>query len=170
MNNNTVYPLKQVLEIKVRRVEDQEKVVKEKKEILAKEQEKLAQREAERDKVLKHYNDKLNQMRKEMDEGTTSPKIQQMRAYIKVVKERLKAEEKKVKDQKDQVALAEKNLQQAQDDLKAKRLEVDKLQSHRVDWEKTMRKELEVIEGREQDELGNTIFLGKIIQKRQSKL
>lgn len=170
MNNNTVYPLKQVLEIKIRRVEDQEKVVKEKKEILAKEKEKLAQKEAERDKVLNHHTDKLNQMRTIMDEGTTSPKIQQMKAYIKVVKERLKAEEKKVKDQKDQVNLAEKNLQQAQDDLKAKRLEVDKLQSHRVDWEKTMRRELEVIEGREQDELGNTIFLGKLIQKRQNKL
>lgn len=170
MNSNTVYPLKQVLEIKIRRVEDQEKVVQEKRETLAKEQEKLKQREAERDKVLNHYNDKLNQMRAEMDAGTTSPKIQQMKAYIKVVKERLKAEEKKVKDQKDQVQLAEKNLQQALDDLKAKRLEVDKLKSHRVDWEKAMRKELEVIEGREQDELGNTIFLGKLIQKRQSNL
>lgn len=170
MNNNIVYPLREVLEIKIRRVEDQEKVVQEKRELLAKEEEKLRQKEAERDKVLKHYNDKLNQMRTEMDGGTTSPKIQQMKAYIKVVKERLKAEEKKVKDQKDQVQLAEKNLQQALDDLKAKRLEVDKLKSHRVDWEKAMRKELEVIEGREQDELGNTIFLGKLIQKRQSKL
>lgn len=170
MNNNTVYPLKQVLEIKIRRVEDQEKVVQEKRDLLAREQEKLKQREAERDKVLQHHTDKLNQMRAEMDGGTTSPKIQQMKAYIKVVKERLKTEEKKVKDQKDQVQLAEKNLQQALDDLKAKRLEVDKLKSHRVDWETAMRKELEVIEGREQDELGNTIFLGKLIQKRQSKL
>ena len=45
-----VYPLKQVLEVKQKRVEDAEKVVLEKKLALEKEQEKLAQREADRDK------------------------------------------------------------------------------------------------------------------------
>lgn len=164
--NNVVYPLKQVLEIKIRRVEEQEKVVKEKQAALEKEQQKLADREAERDKVLKHHTDKLNQMRQTLDEGTTSPKIQQMKAYIKVVKERLKSEEKKVKEQKDQVDLAEKNLLVAQNELKAKRQEVEKLTTHKIDWEKTMRKELEIIEAREQDELGNTVYLGKMIQKR----
>ncbi|MCE5319281.1 MAG: hypothetical protein LLG04_18195 [Parachlamydia sp.] len=35
---------------------------------------------------------------------------------------------------------------------------MDKLQTHRKDWEKEMRKEEEIIEGREQDELGTIIF------------
>lgn len=169
MPNNAAYPLKQVLEIKEKRVEDQEKVVKEKKEILEQEKQKLIQREEERNKVLKHHNDKLAQMRREMDEGTTSPKIQQMKAYLKVVKERLKAEEKKVKDQKDQVEIAEKNLLVAQNELKLKRQEVDKIKTHREDWIKSMRKEEEIIEGREQDELGNVMFLGKMMQKRRER-
>lgn len=153
-----VYPLKQVLEVKQKRVEDAEKVVIEKKLLLEKEQEKLAQREADRDKVKEHMHDKLTQLRQILDEMSTSPKIQQAKAYIKVVQEKLAVEEKKVKEQQDQVATAEKNLELAREELKRKRQEVDKLLTHQKDWEKELRKELQVIEGREQDELGNTIF------------
>ena len=153
------YPLKQVMEVKQRRVEEAEKVVKEKQLLLEKEKEKLKEREAERDKVLLHYNEKLEQMRFEMTQLTSSPKLQQMKVYVKVVKERLKVEEKKVKDQQDQVDVAEKNLELAKKELAIKRQEVDKLETHRLDWEKEMRKEAEVIEGREQDDLGSVIYL-----------
>ena len=143
-----------------REPEDAEKIVKEKQLALEKEQKILAEKEAERDKAKKHYDDKLKQMRKEMDqeEGTTSPKIQQMKSYLKITKERIAAEEKKVKDQQQQVEIAEKNLEAAKADLKQKRQEVDKLLSHRIDWLKEMRKEQEIIDGREQDELGSIIF------------
>lgn len=165
MTSNIVYPLKQVIEVKQRRVEDAEKVVKEKQAALEKEQQILAQKEAERDKAKKHYEDKLKQMREELDHGTTSPKIQQMKAYLKIAKERVAVEEKKVKEQKVQVENAEKNLEIAKSDLKLKRQEVDKLLSHRKDWMTEMRKEQEVIEGREQDELGSVIFTTKARRK-----
>jgi len=55
------------------------------------------------------------------------------------------------------VTLAEKNLQQARDHLQQKRQEVDKILTHQKDWEKEMRREQEIIEGREQDELGAII-------------
>lgn len=152
------YPLLQVIEVKRKRVEEQEKVVREKKSALEKEKEKLAQREADRDKAKQHQKDKLDQMRREMDSGTTSPKIQQMKAYLKVTQERVKVEEKKVKEQHDQVDLAHKNLLVAQEELRKKRLEVDKLLNHRKDWEKEMQKELDLIEAREHDELGSIIF------------
>lgn len=152
------YPLKQVIEVKQKRVEDQEKVVKVKREALEKENEKLKQKEAERDKAKQHHMDKLIQLRNELDQGTTSDKIQQMKAYLKVTQENVKVEEKKVKDQKDQVDLAEKALTVAINELKIKRQDVDKLLTHKKDWEKEMLKEMEVIEGREQDDLGNTIF------------
>lgn len=155
----SVYPLKQVLEVKRKRVEDAEKVVVEKSKALEAEQEKLKMREKERDQVKKHQNDKLKQMRDEMDQGTTSPKIQQMKAYLKVVVERLAGEEKKVADQKEQVKLAEKNLEAAREELRRKRQEVDKLLTHQKDWEKEMRKEEEIIEGREQDEIGSVMHL-----------
>lgn len=153
-----VYPLTQVIQVKQRRVDEAEKVVREKQLALEKEQQILAQKEAERDKVANHHKDKLKQLRADMDQGTTSPKIQQMKAYLKVVKERLIAEEKKVIEQKKQVETAENNLEVAKQDLKVKRQQVDKFLSHRKDWIKEMRKEQEVIEGREQDELGSVIF------------
>jgi hypothetical protein len=158
MNSNIVYPLKQIIEVKQKRVDDAEKVVKEKQAALEAEQEKLRQREVERDKVKKHYQDKLNQLREILDSETTSPKILQMKVYIKIVDEKLKVEEKKVKDQQDQVNTAQKNLDQAKENLRIKRQEVDKLLNHKKDWEKEMRKELEIIEGREQDELGSMIY------------
>lgn len=156
-----VYPLRQVLEVKQRRVENAERVVKQKKELLEKEEQKLKEREQERDKVKHHYDDKLKQLREEMDHESTSPKLQQMKIYIKTVDEKLKVEEKKVKDQQETVKIAQKNLDQAKEDLWIKRQEVDKLHTHRKDWEKERRKEQEIIEGREQDELGSIIFISR---------
>lgn len=158
MTLNIVYPLRQIIDVKQKRVEDAEKIVKEKQLALEKEQQILTQKEAECNKAKKHYNDKLKQMRDEMDQGTTSPKIQQMKAYLKLTKERLAVEEKKVSDQKVQVKAAEKNLETAKSDLRVKRQEVDKLLSHRADWLKEKCKEQEIIDGREQDELGSIIF------------
>jgi flagellar biosynthesis chaperone FliJ len=155
---SATYPLNQVIEVKQRRVDDAEKVVKEKIIALEKEQGILKQREADRDKAKQHSEAKLKQMREEMDRGTTSPKIQQMRAYFKVTKERVAAEEKKVKDQKAQVETAQKNLDAARENLRIKRQEVDKILTHRKDWLKEMKKEQEIIEGREQDEIGSTLF------------
>lgn len=157
MDKKNVYPLKQIIEVKQKRVEDAEKVVKDKLLLLEKEQQKLAEREAERDKVKTHQQDKLQQLRDTMDAGSTSPKLQQMKVYLKIVDEKLKVEEKKVSDQKEQVTIAEKNLEQAKQDLAHKRQEVDKLMTHKKDWEKEMKKALEIIEGREQDELGAII-------------
>jgi len=158
MADETAYPLKQVLEVKVRRVEDAEMVVKEKIAALEKEKQILVQRETERDAAKAHYKEKLDQMRHELDQGTTSPKVQQMKAYLKVVKDRVNIEEKKVVEQKKQVEVAEKNLEVARSELAQKRVEVDKLKSHRTDWLKEMDKEQQIIDGREQDELGSIIF------------
>jgi flagellar biosynthesis chaperone FliJ len=156
-----VYPLKQVIEVKKKRVEDAEKLVLAKQKALEQEQTKLKEREADRDKALAHHNAKMQQLRNSLDEGTTSDKVLQMKAYLKVTKERIQAEEKKVKDQKAQVDKASKELEMAQLELRMKRQEVDKLETHKKDWLKEMRKEEEIIEGREQDEIGTIIFSGR---------
>lgn len=156
-----VYPLKQVLEVKVRRVEEAERVVTEKKKALELEKEKLKQREADKEKAINHHLAKLTQLRQSLDEGTTTDKIMQMKAYLKVAKERVKVEEKKVKDQQDQVEIAQKNLNEAENNLRLKRKEVDKLEFHKKDWLKEMKREEEIAEGREQDEIGTVIHSSK---------
>jgi len=149
-----VYPLEQVLDIKKKRVEKAEAVVREKKEALQLELNKLAEREKERDKVKKHHQDKLNQLRAEMDTGTTATKIQQMKDYLDVVKQKVLVEQKKVDEQKEQVKIAEDNLEAAKEELRLRRNEVDKMNTHKSDWTKQARRELEIEEEKEMDEIG----------------
>lgn len=163
------YPLEEVLEVKHRRVEMAELVVKEKKKLLEIEEDKLRQREAERDKVKEHYKAKMEQLRKELDEGTTSDKIVQIKNYLKVVQERLAGEEKKVKEQKAQVELAQKNLEIAKNQLKDREKERDKIITHKKEWTKETIKEMTVIETRAEDELGSTMFLTKFTQQKSEQ-
>ena len=160
------YPLGQVLEVKMKRVEDAERVVKEKLKELEVEKEKLKKREEERDKVKNHYEDKLLQLRHEYDTGTTSNKIDQAKVYIKVVQERLKVEEKKVKDQQAAVETAEKNVELAKNQLRQRQKEQDKIETHKKEWIKDTLKELAILETREEDEVGSTMFLSKYMQQK----
>ncbi len=163
------YPLGQVIEIKQRRIEQAEKNVKEKQIALENEREKLKEREAERDKVKNHYKDKLAQLRRELDEGTTSDKIDLIKKYLKVVQERLISEEKKVKDQQGQVDLAEKNLEIAKQQLKERERELDKIEMHKKEWTKETLRELQILETREEDEVGSTMFLSKMVMNKANQ-
>jgi hypothetical protein len=153
-----VYPLEDVLKVKERRVEEAEKQLRLRQQELDKEIAKLKEREKERDLVKTHYQDKLTQIRGELDRGTTSPKIRQMKDYLKVVKDKLVIEEKKVKDQEALVAIAKKNVEAAKRELDLKRKEVDKLKEHKTDWLKGIKREIELEEAKDQDELGNISY------------
>ena len=74
------------------------------------------------------------------------------------------------KEQQDQVEIAEKALEEARETLRLRRLEVDKLETHRIDWEKEAQKELDLIEGREQDELGSTIYTTNQTRRKVLKM
>lgn len=161
------YPLKQILEVKKKRVEEAEKVVIEKKQILEKEEAKLKQQEAIRDEVLHHYQDKLAQLRQVLDEGTTSTTIKQMKDYIKVVQERLAKEEAKVKEQRKKVEAATADLESARKVLKEKRKEVEKFEIHEEEWTKEMKVEAGKKEEKDLDEIGTTIFYGQ--RKKKGK-
>ena len=148
------YPLEQVLQVKHNRVEKAERTVEEKKRALKVEEEKLRKVIEERDAVKKHRDDKLAQLRKALDEGTTSDEVLKMKAYLKVVDGRLVKEEEKVVKQQEQVKIAEKALEDAKVDLKKKRIEEEKIKIHREEWEKEMKKEMAIREAKDQDELG----------------
>jgi flagellar export protein FliJ len=159
MNVNQQYPLAQVMEVKERRVDEAQKVLKEKIALLEKENEKLKERERDRDKAKTHMRDKLTQLRAEMDHGTSIPKIQQMKAYLKICQEKVVIEEKKVVDQMKQVETAKNAVEAARQELAKKQLEVDKIKTHKQEWLKEKRKEEEIEEGKQMDEVGTVIFL-----------
>ncbi|MBT3394742.1 MAG: type III secretion T3S chaperone [Waddliaceae bacterium] len=155
------YPLQEVLKIKERRVDEAERVVKQREEELENEKDKLLKCEQRRDKVKQHYHDKIDQLRLTLDKETTSEKIQQMRAYIDVVQEKLVVEEQKVVEQKEQVKVAKQNLENAKEELRQRRQEVDKIEMHKKEWMKDMRKELELKEALELDEVGIVMHITK---------
>lgn len=163
------YPLEQVLAVKKQRVDEAEAAVRVRKKELEKEEEKLKKAEEKRDKVLKHKEDKLAQLREALDTGTTSDEVDRMKKYLEVVKEDLAAEEEKVKEQQSQVDLAEKNLEAAKLLLKQRRLELDKMEIHKAEWWRVMRKELRIAEEKEQDELGQATYLARRAEERRRK-
>ena len=65
------YPLEQLVRIKQRRLEEAERILKEKKEALEKERQKQKELEKERDDTFQHKKAKLDQLREILDKGTT---------------------------------------------------------------------------------------------------
>jgi len=151
------YPLENLVRIKNRRLEEAEKVLKQKKEELKKEQSKQEKLEEERNKTYAHKQDKLKQLRDTLDEGTTSDKIKIMKRYLSTVDEELKQKEKKVQDQIKQVELAKVKVEEALKDLYKKQQDVEKLKMHRKEWEKEQKAEMEAEEAKETDELGSAM-------------
>ena len=156
------YPLEQIAIIKQKKLDEAEKTLREKKKVLEREEEKLVAVEKERDEVKDHRFAKLTQLREKMDEGAPSDKIQQMRYYLKVVDEKLKAKELKVKEQQKQVETAKQQVEIARNDLIKKQQDVEKMQMHRKEWEKEMHVLAEQKEAVETDEMGSVLH-----QRRQ---
>lgn len=156
------YPLEQVALIKQKRLEEAEKLLKERKELLTREEENLKTSIAKRDKVLEHKKEKIRKHLEELEGGTTSDKIQLAERYIKkVVDEDLKREEKKVKDQQDVVNRAKKAVEEARENRLKKNQEVEKMRLHRDEWEKEQALMIMQQENIEMDELGSSMFSRK---------
>ena len=153
------YPLEQLVKIKHKRFEQAQKTLEEKKEELRQQEEILKKKEAERDEVLKHKQDKLQQLRDELDTGTTSDKIQQMKIYLEVVDERLEKKQKKVDAQKKKVEEAEKAVEIARLDLIQKQKDVEKLKIHKKQWQNEVRFWEKKEEGKILDEVGSQRYV-----------
>jgi len=151
------YPLEQLVKIKQRRLDEAERVLNETKEALIKEEEKQKTLEKERDKTLKHRTDKLEQLRNELDRGTTTDKIEMMRDYLRVVEEQLSQEERRVQDQVKEVKKAQKRVEEARRDMIQKRCDVEKLLAHRKEWQKGIKRAIKYKEELETDELGTSM-------------
>jgi len=158
MTKKPDYPLEQLLLIKKNRFDQAVKTLEEKKAILEKAYEKLYDLTQERDKALEHKIAKLTQLRNELDQGTSSDKIQQMKVYLKVVDAKLAEKEAKVKEQQKQVDIAQKQVDVATDELFQRKKDLEKLEIHRKEWEKEMQYWVEQKESVEHDEQGSATY------------
>ena len=169
MEERSKYPLQQVVQIKQKRLEEAEKVLEEKKSILTKEQQKLADLEKDRDTVKEHRMAKLKQLREKMDEGAPSLKITQMKQYLKLVDEQLKQKEHKVKEQQKVVTQAEQAVEAARQDYYKKQKDVEKLHIHQKEWNIERQREMEHKEAMEGDEMGSAMHTVKKRHKRHGR-
>jgi hypothetical protein len=156
--NEKKYPLEQLIEIKKKRVEDAEKVFIEKKKIHEKQVELLKKEKEKKEEINRHYEDKLEEFYTSFDKGTTSDKIKMRKDYLKKVLEDLKNQDQKVKQQamKVETALQEKN--DAKKILDKRRQDVEKIETHEVEWQKTRKKEEELKKQAEHDELSSSTY------------
>lgn len=161
------YPLEQLATIKKKRFDQAVKTLEEKKLILEKAYEKLYEVTQERDAVARHRAAKLAQLREALDEGARSDKIQQMKVYLKVVDEDLQKKEKKVTDQQKEVDAAQQQVDLATEELFARKKDVEKLQTHKAEWQKEVRYLTEQKEATEHDELGSATYSQR---KREMKI
>lgn len=160
------YPLSQVLLVKKDRVEKARQVVEQKKEALHVEEKRLASLEEEKERIQNHHDDKLAQLRESLDQGEPSAKIIDMKQYLKLVKQDLYAQEKKVEEQEKKVDDAKKALEQAREEWKRRRMEEEKLLLHKKEWEHEVKKEQVRQEGREENELGSILHQTRKRKKR----
>ncbi|MDN3505493.1 MAG: type III secretion T3S chaperone [Rhabdochlamydiaceae bacterium] len=159
------YPLQQILQIKEKRLEEAEKTLIEKRNQLKEEEEQLLKLQKKRDEVKKHRDDKINQLKEELDEGTTSDKIEQAQRYLQVVDEKLLSREKKVAEQKTKVKAAEEAVEEAKKEVLRKQVDIEKITIHKNSWTKEMKMEEARIARVESDELGSGMF----VRRRKKK-
>jgi hypothetical protein len=149
------YPLEQLLLIKERRLEEAEKKLKEKKQILEKEQLKLKKLEEDCQITHDHMQDKIKQLDEEMSEGTYSDKIDIANKYMKVVQDQLNQKKKKVLEQDKVVKTAAQNVEIARQEMIKRQQDIEKLNIHKAEWKKEVMKEIEYKEALEGDEIGS---------------
>ena len=165
--NMEKYPLEQLTSIKKKRVEDAEKVLAEKKRVLAVEEKKLYTLEQERNEVKKHKDAKLAQLRESLDAGERTDKIQQKRQYLKLVQEDLKQKELKVKTQEKVVEGAKVQVEEARQVMLKKQMELEKMHLHRKEWDKDAKKEFDRKEELQSDEMGSAMHSRKNKKKSE---
>lgn len=153
------YPLEQLAVIKKKKLQEAERILREKKEALAQEEEKLTRVEKERDKAKAHKQDKLEQIRHALDTGEKTTKIQQMRTYLKIAEEKVQSHENKVIAQTQEVKKAEEAVETARKEMLKRQRDIEKLKEHKEDWKKEMQLELEKEEAKDEDETGTIRYI-----------
>ncbi len=149
------YPLKDLVLIKEKRLNEAERHLKECKLALEKEEKVLKDLEEDRDKTKLEKQVKLDQFREKLDEGTTSDKIQVMKQYLKMIEDELKKRNKKVELQKKKVVEKEKLVEKARKDRLQKQNDLEKMHLHHKEWKAEALKEEKQVESTESDEMGS---------------
>lgn len=156
-----VYPLQQLYEIKLKRLDAARKVLKDKEFALEEEKKKKKKLEDERDEAKQHHVEKLMQIRQALDEGLPSNKIQQMKQYLKIAQEEVVVRQRKVDEQQKKVDQAQVAVDEARKEVRKRETDIEKLDLHKVEWNKEIKVLEEHAETILNDDMGTIIHTSK---------
>lgn len=155
------YPLQQLYEIKLKRLDLARKALKDKEHALEEENKKKKKLENERDEAKQHHAEKLAQIRQGLDEGLPSNKITQMRQYLKITQEEVVVRQRKVDEQQKKVDQAQAAVEEARKEVRKREMDIEKLDLHKIEW----KKEVKILEEHAatllNDEIGTVIHTAK---------
>lgn len=155
------YPLQQLMEIKLKRLDEAERELAKRKEELEEEEKKLQTEIDKLQTILDHKAEKMAQMRAEMDQGTTTDKIKQIKSYLETVEDKRKIQDDKVKKQKLEVEKAEAAVEDALQNVFQKQADVEKLKMHRKEWDSEQLYLEKQEESKETEEMGTAMHVRK---------
>ncbi|MCH9621316.1 MAG: hypothetical protein S4CHLAM20_07350 [Chlamydiia bacterium] len=162
------YPLSQIAEIKKRRLEEAEKILKARREALDAAKEDLATKRKTLNATQKVKLEMLEKHYAKIKEGTTSDILERHDTYMKeVMNVKLSEEKKAVDDQKKVVREAEKALEDARIERLKKNQELEKIHMHKKEWTKEVQKEIDSEEAGVSDELGTSMHARKMKKRRK---
>lgn len=159
--NDKNYPLIEVIRIKKRRLDEAERVLRQKKEMLEQEKQKLSLAQKEFDAAKSLFDNYLQKLRDAMDLGEPARKIDQHKLHLKDLKDRFLIAEKKLLIQKKAVEAAEKAVEVARVDYQQKEKELEKLHIHKSEWSEALKLEEKRLEDIKMDEISTSGFARK---------
>lgn len=152
------YPLEQVLFVKKKREDKAREALVEARANLAREEEREKKAQESFDRVDEHFQEKMEQFRTTLDAGTTTDKIQMMKRYLAQVTEKKEQERTALHTQKEKTQKARADCEKALEVWNQKRMEVEKIEEHKKEWQKEQRHLLQIEENKEADEIGSIAF------------
>lgn len=156
------YPLSQIVEIKKRRLEDAEIILKMKRSALEAAEKDLKEKRKKLNETQKLKLETIEKHFKKISEGTTSDVLKRHETYMKeVIEVKITEEKKAVDEQKKVVKEAERELEAARIDRLKKNQELEKIYMHKKEWTKEIQKEMVSEEAALGDELGTSMHARK---------
>ena len=161
------YPLNQVAAIKKKRYDQAVSELKARKKALENEIKKLEELKQFRQKEQENVDQRLNNLREAMDEGSTSEKIKSKKASLEVGQEKLVGAKKQVDDQSEVRNKAEDDVKKATENLTRCQKDVEKLKIHEEEWTKEEKLAMKKKVADVQEEIGSASSARKIQNKRK---
>lgn len=125
---------------------------------LEEERKKLVKLEDEKVQLEERIKNELNEMRAKVSSGEAKMKDPQVHLnFIRKLKEDLEDLERRIEDQKEQVRMAEKQVQRCRADYILAAQEMDVMLKHKELWQKKIANDLNAADNKLMNELGNVI-------------